>query len=134
MPQSQHSRIVDFEGEPLRPLSERTRADSPLRDVAGMLRSFDYVVGARRNTAADEAARDAVDPEWARAARAGFLDGYIAESEVDLRAHRQLLDAFELDKAVYEAMYEARNRPAWLPIPLAGIRYLVSEERLAARR
>ena len=99
-----------------------------------MLRSFDYVVGARRNTAADEAARDAVDPEWARAARAGFLDGYIAESEVDLRAHRQLLDAFELDKAVYEAMYEARNRPAWLPIPLAGIRYLVSEERLAARR
>ncbi|MBR23181.1 MAG: phosphotransferase [Leifsonia sp.] len=126
--------LVDFEGEPLRPLSERTRADSPLRDVAGMLRSFDYVVGARRNTAADEAARDAVDPEWARAARAGFLDGYIAESEVDLRAHRQLLDAFELDKAVYEAMYEARNRPAWLPIPLAGIRYLVSEERLAARR
>ena len=102
--------LVDFEGEPLRPLSERTRADSPLRDVAGMLRSFDYVVGARRNTAADEAARDAVDPEWARAARAGFLDGYIAESEVDLRAHRQLLDAFELDKAVYEAMYEARAK------------------------
>jgi len=126
--------LVDFEGEPLRPLSERTRADSPLRDVAGMLRSFDYVVGARRNTAADEHARDAVDAGWARAARAAFLDGYIAESEVDLRAHRQLLDAFELDKAVYEAMYEARNRPAWLPIPLAGIRYLVSDERLATRR
>jgi len=126
--------LVDFEGEPLRPLSERTRADSPLRDVAGMLRSFDYVVGARRNTAPDDAARDAVDPAWSHQARAAFLDGYIAESEVDLRAHRALLDAFELDKAVYEAMYEARNRPAWVPIPLGAIRYLVSEERLAAQR
>lgn len=126
--------LVDFEGEPLRPLSERTRADSPLRDVAGMLRSFDYVVGARRNMAADGAARAAIDGTWAHDARSAFLDGYIAESEIDLRAHRQLLDAFELDKAVYEAMYEARNRPAWLPIPLAGIRYLVSEERLASRR
>jgi len=125
--------LVDFEGEPLRPLEERNRVDSPLRDVAGMLRSFDYVVGARRNTAPDAAARDAVDPEWAHRCRRAFLDGYIAQSGTDLRAHRALLDAFELDKAVYEAMYEARNRPTWLPIPLAAVEHLVSDARASAR-
>lgn len=125
--------LVDFEGEPLRPLDERTRVDSPLRDVAGMMRSFDYVVGSRRNTAADDAARDAVDPQWARRTRNAFLDAYIAESGVDLRSHRALLDAFELDKAVYEAMYEARNRPSWLPIPLDAVAYLVSEDRASAQ-
>jgi len=137
--------LVDFEGEPLRPLPERTRLDSPLRDVAGMLRSFDYAVGSLRNTAATAAPAAAPAPapstpagseslsEWARAARAAFLDGYIATSAIDLRAHRALLDAFELDKAVYEAMYEARNRPTWLPIPLTAVTYLVSPERAAKR-
>ncbi len=125
--------VVDFEGEPLRPLAERNRVDSPLRDVAGMLRSFDYVVGARRNTAEDAAAREAVDGAWAHRNRSAFLDGYIAESGVDLRAHRALLDAFELDKAVYEAMYEARNRPTWSPIPLAAVEHLVSADRARAR-
>jgi trehalose synthase-fused probable maltokinase len=136
--------IVDFEGEPLRPLSERTRVDSPLRDVAGMLRSFDYVVGSLRNTSdspsagndslrVDSSRVDSSRIEWARAARAAFVDGYIASSGVDLRSHRALLDAFELDKAVYEAMYEARNRPSWLPIPLAAVTYLVSPERAAKR-
>lgn len=125
--------VVDFEGEPLRPLDERTRVDSPLRDVAGMLRSFDYVTGARLNTAPDADARARVDPAWSRGTRHAFLDGYIAESGVDLRAHRALLDAFELDKAVYEAMYEARNRPTWLPIPMDAVRYLVSEARASAR-
>ncbi len=138
--------LVDFEGEPLRPLSERTRVDSPLRDVAGMLRSFDYVVGSLRTAsraaagASDTASLDldalALESEradWARAARAAFLDGYIAESGLDLRAHRALLDAFELDKAVYEAMYEARNRPSWLPIPLAAVAYLVSSNRATKR-
>jgi len=125
--------LVDFEGEPLRPLDERTRVDSPLRDVAGMLRSFDYVVGSRQNTAVDDNARAAVDTGWSHRARAAFLDGYIRESEIDLRAHRVLLDAFELDKAVYEAMYEARNRPGWLPIPLGAVRHLVSDGRASAR-
>lgn len=130
--------LVDFEGEPLRPLDERTRVDSPLRDVAGMLRSFDYVVGSLRNTTpaaaapASQAEEDA-RAEWAHDARAAFLDGYISASGIDLREHRALLDAFELDKAVYEAMYEARNRPTWLPIPLAAVAYLVSPERAAKR-
>lgn len=138
--------LVDFEGEPLRPLSERSRVDSPLRDVAGMLRSFDYAVGSLRSesraaagaidTASldlDALALEAARADWARAARAAFLDGYIDASGVDLREHRALLDAFELDKAVYEAMYEARNRPTWLPIPLAAVAYLVSSTRAAKR-
>lgn len=138
--------LVDFEGEPLRPLAERTRVDSPLRDVAGMLRSFDYAVGSLRSdsrtaagaidTAAldlDALALEAERADWAREARAAFLDGYIEASNVDLRAHRTLLDAFELDKAVYEAMYEARNRPNWLPIPLAAVAYLVSTARATKR-
>ncbi len=138
--------LVDFEGEPLRPLAERSRVDSPLRDVAGMLRSFDYAVGSLRSesraaagvidTASldlDALALEAARADWARAARAAFLDGYIAASGVDLRGHRALLDAFELDKAVYEAMYEARNRPTWLPIPLAAVAYLVSSSRAAKR-
>jgi trehalose synthase-fused probable maltokinase len=129
--------LVDFEGEPLRPLPERTRLDSPLRDVAGMLRSFDYAVGSLRNAAPAPApsipAGGEPLSEWARAARAAFLDGYIATSSIDLRAHRALLDAFELDKAVYEAMYEARNRPTWLPIPLTAVAYLVSPDRAAKR-
>ena len=138
--------LVDFEGEPLRPLDERTRVDSPLRDVAGMLRSFDYAVGSLRaqsraaagaiDTASldlDALAVESTQADWAREARAAFLDGYIAESSFDLRAHRTLLDAFELDKAVYEAMYEARNRPTWLPIPLAAVAYLVSAHRAAKR-
>lgn len=118
--------VVDFEGEPLRPLDERTRVDSPLRDVAGMLRSFDYVTGARLNTAPDEDARAAVDRDWSRRVRESFLDAYVAESGSNLDDYRALLDAFELDKAVYEAMYEARNRPAWLPIPMDAVRALVA--------
>lgn len=138
--------LVDFEGEPLRPLSERCRVDSPLRDVAGMLRSFDYAVGSLRNASRaaagvldtasldlDALALEAERTEWARASRAAFLDGYIAASGVTLRAHRALLDAFELDKTVYEAMYEARNRPTWLAIPLAAVAYLVSSTRATKR-
>jgi len=129
--------LVDFEGEPLRPLAERARVDSPLRDIAGMLRSFDYVVGSLRNTGASTGAAamldDAARGAWARAARGAFLDGYASASGLDLAAHQTLLDAFELDKAVYEAMYESRNRPSWLPIPLAAVASLVSPERAARR-
>lgn len=112
--------VLDFEGEPLRAMRERTAPDSPLRDVAGMLRSFDYVAGSLAL-----ATPDADASEWASRARNAFLDAYISASGRDLRAHRALLDAFEIDKALYEAIYESRNRPAWLPIPLAAIQRLV---------
>jgi predicted trehalose synthase len=118
--------LLDFEGEPLRPMPERSRPDLPLRDVAGMLRSFDYVAGslAQQDPPVDAAA-------WASAARNAFLDGYVATSGHDVRTGRALLDAFEVDKAVYEAIYEVRNRPDWLGIPLAAITRLV--ERSAPR-
>lgn len=108
--------LVDFEGEPLRPMDERDRPDVPLRDVAGMLRSFDYAAGSTPG----------VSSEWSASARNAFLDGYVATSGADLEAFLPLLNAFELDKAVYEAVYEARNRPGWLAIPLRGIDQLVA--------
>ncbi|MDO7881639.1 maltokinase N-terminal cap-like domain-containing protein [Salinibacterium soli] len=113
--------MVDFEGEPLRPMVERNRLDNPLRDVAGMLRSFDYVAGSLAVTGGIDAS------EWARAARAAFAEGYGEASGDDLGERHALVDAFEADKALYEAVYEVRNRPEWLPIPVAGI------ERIAAR-
>lgn len=108
--------LLDFEGEPLRPMNERRMPDVTLRDVAGMLRSFDYAAGARLQEAPDSDAA-----AWAARARRAFVDGYTARSGYDLRAHRAVLDAFEIDKAIYEAIYEARNRPEWLSIPIAAI-------------
>jgi maltokinase len=110
--------LLDFEGEPMRPIAERRRPDSVLRDVAGMLRSFDYVAGSlqRAGTPAPRA--------WAPEARQASLGGY--EGRTGLPATGPLLDAFELDKAVYEAIYESRNRPDWLAIPLAAIDRLVT--------
>jgi maltokinase len=112
--------VLDFEGEPLRPMSERSTLDLALRDVAGMLRSFDYVAGAY---ALAHPGRSAAD--WASASRDAFLEGYAERSGVDLAANSALLDAFEVDKASYEALYEVRNRPDWLAIPLTGIARLV---------
>ncbi len=119
--------ILDFEGEPARPLAERVRLASPLRDIAGMLRSFDY--------ASRFLLQDRVDPghlayraeEWAQRNRAAFCDGYAAGAGVDPREAKQLLRTFELDKAVYEVLYEARHRPSWVNIPLAAIERLVGE-------
>ncbi len=110
--------LVDFEGEPLRPMRERSRPDSPLRDVAGMLRSFDYVAGSLAVAGLPGGA------EWASVARAAFIDGYVEASGRDLRDDRVLLDAFEVDKALYETVYEARNRPSWVEIPVAALRRL----------
>ncbi|MCS6561924.1 MULTISPECIES: phosphotransferase [Curtobacterium] len=114
--------FLDFEGEPLRPLDERSLPDVTLRDVAGMLRSFDYVAGALAHDAepVDAAA-------WAAEARARFLEGYQQGAGADLAAHSALLDAFELDKAVYEVVYETRNRPDWVGIPLAAVARLVGD-------
>ena len=114
--------LLDFEGEPLRPMSERTRPDLALRDVAGMLRSFDYVAGSLRLAQPDRPADDV--GAWAADARRAFLDGYAHAGEDPART-QALLDALEIDKAVYEAIYEARNRPSWLPIPLGAVGRLV---------
>ncbi len=105
--------LIDFEGEPLRPMHERSVADAPLRDVAGMLRSFDYVAGTRRGAPGASA--------WSQTCRAAFSAGYSESSGIDLASHQVLLDAFEADKAVYEAIYESRNRPDWLNIPTEAI-------------
>ncbi|MFH5824058.1 aminoglycoside phosphotransferase [Georgenia sp. AZ-5] len=127
--------LLDFEGEPLRPLAERTRPDLPQRDVAGMLRSFDYAAaagaGAPGDTPAEreaEEAQAAARRAWADRAREAFLDGYGDVVGRDPREDRALLRALELDKALYEAVYEARNRPDWLAIPLAGIGRLLRAE------
>jgi len=120
--------LIDFEGEPLRPLAERSLPDIPLRDVAGMLRSFDYVGAtiAMRDPAAGPAAID-----WAMTARAAFLQGY-HEGSSALAGQEPLLAAFELDKAIYESIYESRNRPSWLPIPLRAVRRLAQEAHAGA--
>ncbi len=118
-------KIIDFEGEPAKSLAERRAADCALRDVAGMLRSFDYAAESARRTAADRGAGDATDRSrrWAATASEAFLGGYggAGGAGPETGLDPALLRAYEADKAVYEAVYEARNRPAWLPIPLAAL-------------
>lgn len=117
--------LLDFEGEPLRPLAERSGPDLPLRDVAGMLRSFDYAAGSQIQ---DEPSTAVAALSWASACRTAFLDGYSSVAE-DPRATPDaavLLQALELDKALYEVVYEARNRPSWVPIPSSAIERLCS--------
>jgi trehalose synthase-fused probable maltokinase len=117
--------ILDFEGEPARSLTERRRRRSPLRDVAGMLRSFAYVA-----TAADLQRGGAVPEDWESQARNRFLDGYLGVVDPGLLPSGQaaidrLLAVFELEKAVYELQYELDNRPDWVGIPVAGIQRLI---------
>jgi trehalose synthase-fused probable maltokinase len=120
--------ILDFEGEPARPLIERRRKRSPLRDVAGMLRSFAYAASA------SELQNDVRAPEgWEERARSEFLAGYLDTVDQTLLPHgenaaRTLLSIFELEKAVYELRYELNNRPDWVRIPAAGIARLLEEE------
>jgi trehalose synthase-fused probable maltokinase len=120
--------ILDFEGEPARPLPERRLKRSPLRDVAGMLRSFSYV------TAGAKLLRGVDAPEgWEERARERFLSAYYAAVDGSLlppgqQATDQLLAVFETEKAVYELRYELNNRPDWVPIPVAGILRLLETE------
>jgi maltokinase len=118
--------ILDFEGEPARTLVERRRKRSPLRDVAGMLRSFAYAATAAELT------RGAEIPEsWEERARERFLESYLDTVDATLlpaggAAIERLLAVFELEKAVYELRYELDNRPDWVGIPVAGIERLMN--------
>ena len=118
-------KIVDFEGEPAKPLSERLLPDSRWRDVAGMLRSFDYAPRVVERTAKESEyvgaeQREFRAAEWAERNRDAFLSAYAGG---DLTVDQEtLLSAYVADKAVYEVVYEARNRPGWVEIPLAAIR------------
>jgi len=117
-------KIVDFEGEPAKTLTERQLPDSPWRDVAGMLRSFDYApqVVARSQVEEDPegvAQRAYRAEEWAERNKQHFLEAYAGGP---LTPEQQvLLDAYIADKAVYETVYETRNRPSWVTIPLTAI-------------
>ncbi|HEY6961577.1 MAG TPA: phosphotransferase [Gaiellaceae bacterium] len=119
--------ILDFEGEPARSLPERRRKRSPLRDVAGMLRSFAYAASAAKVLRGADAPDD-----WESRARSEFLEGYrdtIDQSLVPSGASMdKLLRVFELEKAVYELRYELNNRPDWVSIPVAGIVRMLEEE------
>jgi maltose alpha-D-glucosyltransferase / alpha-amylase len=125
--------LIDFEGEPARPIDERRARHSALRDVAGMLRSLDYA----RQTAlqqvsavsVEQHALGAVTREWEQAMRRAFLDGY-AEVAVAgglyadagaFEAVRPLVELFECEKALYELRYEIDNRPDWIGVPLSGL-------------
>ncbi|MFD5649642.1 maltokinase [Streptomyces sp. NPDC127039] len=106
--------LIDFEGEPAKPLAERRLPQPAVRDVAGMLRSFDY--------AAHSA--DVRVPGWAESCRAAYCTGYAEAGGHDPRTDPVLLRAYETDKAVYEVLYEARHRPDWIEVPLSAVRRL----------
>ncbi|MGH8216476.1 MAG: phosphotransferase, partial [Rhodanobacteraceae bacterium] len=128
--------IVDFEGEPERPMEQRRGKYSPLRDVAGMLRSFNYAAAAAQMrlppalaTSPDAAVSFA--SRWCTAATAAFLEAYrktiagVDSYPADPATAQHWLDLFILEKACYEIVYEANNRPGWLLIPVRGVQHLM---------
>ncbi|MDR2722961.1 MAG: phosphotransferase [Cellulomonadaceae bacterium] len=115
-------KLLDFEGEPQRPVAQRTAPDLPLRDVAGVLRSLAYAA----------AVGQTADESWASEAQTAFLDAYQAAAAatpgLDPSVADSILRAFTLDKALYEVVYETRQRPTWIPIPLKAVTALLSAE------
>jgi len=120
--------IIDFEGEPLRALATRRKRRSPFRDVAGMLRSFEYAAHAALDAQPfHQAALSAPAAHWSAKTQRAFLDRWLATTSgavfraANPKQEDSLLEAFLLEKALYEVIYEINNRPAWLPIPLRGV-------------
>jgi maltose alpha-D-glucosyltransferase/alpha-amylase len=123
--------IVDFEGEPTRTLAERREKQSPLKDVAGMLRSFDYAMHVALEHADGDrqemrSARERSGQEWQAAARRMFLDGYeevaaAAGLALPRAEAKGLLELFLIEKALYELAYEIDHRPDWVRVPLRGL-------------
>lgn len=126
--------VIDFEGEPARPIEERRGKVCPLKDVGGMLRSFNYAAQAVLKQRQTVTATDVgLMAEWEGAVRASFLDGYRSVARpgeavflpATWEASLKVIRVYELEKALYELRYEMRNRPDWLSIPMQGIRGLV---------
>ncbi|QPP06473.1 maltokinase [Streptomyces bathyalis] len=124
--------LIDFEGEPARPLPERRVPQPVVRDIAGMLRSFDYAA-CQRQPAEPRSASGPAGPgddgfarRWAAANRDAFCAGYAEAAGTDPREEATLLRAYETDKTVYEVLYEARHRPTWLHVPMSAIRRLAA--------
>jgi maltose alpha-D-glucosyltransferase/alpha-amylase len=127
--------ITDFEGEPARPIEERRAKHSPIRDVAGMVRSFSYAAGAALartvESPEDEAKLAPLAADWETKTRAMFLNAYdetaraagLYSNQADMRA---LLELFEIEKALYELRYELNNRPDWVRWPVAGLQRLLA--------
>jgi trehalose synthase-fused probable maltokinase len=136
--------ILDFEGEPARSLAERRAKHCPLRDVAGMLRSFDYAAyGAlfelwaeRESDAGEQAELERWAMAWERIVRAAFLQGYGEATDrhtgprfvpAGAEAFRRVVRIFEVEKAFYELTYEFNNRPAWIAVPARGLLRLLPD-------
>jgi maltokinase len=124
--------VLDFEGEPARPLEERTRPSSPLKDVAGMLRSFSYAPAVALSYQEDDLSEQG--RAWETRNRDCFMAGYLRRAKeaepivpADPAVRSAVLAAFELDKALYEVAYERANRPDWAHIPLGAVQRLTSE-------
>jgi maltose alpha-D-glucosyltransferase/alpha-amylase len=135
--------IVDFEGEPARPLVERRAKHSPLRDVAGMLRSLDYAAALAVANNRDQPAEKRIGVEkavraWQEEAGAAFLSGYRQASTdlpslpKDAQTWQQLLELFLIEKALYELRYEINMRPDWVGVPLHGLMALVQTRAVDA--
>ncbi len=113
--------ILDFEGEPSVPLARRRAFSPALRDVAGMLRSFDYAARHQVMQRPADQLLPAIASDWVSHCQQAFMAGYVAGGGGELSGDDTLLRALTFAKAVYEAVYESRHRPDWLPIPLAAL-------------
>jgi maltose alpha-D-glucosyltransferase/alpha-amylase len=129
--------ILDFEGEPMRPLADRRAKHSPLRDVAGMLRSFDYAAAAALRAANDKYGTEATSfrpgaDEWREAASSAFVAAYVETAQgvasvpQESEPFGRMLDFFLLEKVCYEIVYETRHRPDWVAIPVGGLAALMN--------